>query len=247
MINPTAAAMESLEEQNKKLLKTQYALEKKVSQLKDFAGIITHDVRGPAHNISKMLEMYESTDDPELKNAAMDYLKKISKDLTSNLNELIQILQIHLEKDIPASDCLFEEVINSAMLQLQDVIQQKNATISLSINIKHIVYPRVYLQSIVYNLLSNSLKYTKPNIAPNIFIETYEQDGNCFLSISDNGLGIDLNKFGHLLFKFQKSFHSGFDSKGIGLYLIKNQIEEQGGSIECSSEAGIGTKFTVRF
>ena len=94
MINPTVAAMESLEEQNKKLLKTQYALEKKVSQLKDFAGIITHDVRGPAHNISKMLEMYESTDDPELKNAAMDYLKKISKDLTNNLNELIQILQI---------------------------------------------------------------------------------------------------------------------------------------------------------
>ena len=209
--------------------------------MKDFAGIITHDVRGPAHNISKMLEMYESTDDSELKNAAIDYLKKISKDLTNNLNELIQILQIHLEKDTPASGCLFEDVINSAMLQLQDEIQQKNATISLSINIKDIVYPRVYLHSIVYNLLSNSLKYTESNIAPNIFIETCEQDGNCILSISDNDLGIDLNKFGHPLFKFQKSLQSGFDSNGngIGLYLIKNQIEEQGGSIECSSEAGI--------
>lgn len=73
MINPTPIATESLQEQNRKLLKTQHALEKKVSQLKDFAGIITHDVRGPAHNISKMLEMYESTDDPELKKASMDY------------------------------------------------------------------------------------------------------------------------------------------------------------------------------
>ena len=62
MINPTQVETESLEEQNKKLLKIQHALEKKVSQLKDFAGIITHDVRGPAHNISKMLEMYENTD-----------------------------------------------------------------------------------------------------------------------------------------------------------------------------------------
>jgi len=78
MNNPTLEAIESLEEQNKKLLKIQHALEKKVSQLKDFAGIITHDVRGPAHNISKMLDMYESTNDPELKKASMDYLKKIS-------------------------------------------------------------------------------------------------------------------------------------------------------------------------
>ncbi len=54
-------------------------------------------------------------------------------------------------------------------------------------------------------------------------------------------------KFGHLLFKFQKSFHSGFDRKGIGLYLIKNQIKEQGGNIFCESESQNGTKFTVRF
>jgi len=247
MINPSQVAIENLEEQNKKLLKIQHALEKKVSQLKDFAGIITHDVRGPAHNISKMLEMYENTDDPELKKASMDYLKKISNDLTNNLNELIQILQIHLEKDIPASDCVFEDVINSAALQLQDIIQQKNAVITMDLAVTNILYPKVYLQSILYNLLSNSLKYTKPNIPPAIHISTYENEGNYYLSLSDNGLGIDLNKFGHLLFKFQKSFHSGYDSKGIGLYLIKNQIEEQGGSINCTSEPQIGTKFTVRF
>lgn len=247
MINPNQVAIESLEEQNKKLLKTQYALEKKVSQLKDFAGIITHDVRGPAHNISKMLEMYESTNDPELKKASMDYLKKISKDLTNNLNELIQILQIHLEKDIPASDCVFEEIIESVILQLQDVIQLKTAKITMDLSVAQILYPRVYLQSIIYNLLSNSLKYTKPNIPPVIHISTYSSEGCIFLSVNDNGLGIDMTKFGHLLFKFQKSFHSGFDSKGIGLYLIKNQIEEQGGTIVCSSEPQIGTKFTVRF
>lgn len=247
MINTTQEAIESLEAQNKKLLKIQFALEKKVTQLKDFAGIITHDVRGPAHNISKMLEMYEGTDDPELKKASMDYLKKVSKDLTNNLNELIQILQIHLEKDIPASECILEEVINSSILQLQDVIQQKNAIITMDLKIAQINYPRVYLQSILYNLISNSLKYTKAGIPPQVHICTFEQEGNVHLSVNDNGLGIDLSKFGHLLFKFQKSFHSGFDSKGIGLYLIKNQIEEQGGTITCSSEPGIGTKFTVRF
>ncbi|TAG10602.1 MAG: sensor histidine kinase [Sphingobacteriia bacterium] len=246
-MNKSTIQIKTLEEQNKELLKTQLFLEKKVNQLKDFAGIITHDVRGPAHNIFKMLEMYESTDDPDLKKAAMEYLKKVSKDLTSNLNELVQILQIHLEKDIPASNCVFAEIIESVCLQLQDIIDKKQATIHTQFDIAEIVYPRVYLQSIIYNLVSNSLKYAKKELAPVVYIRTFEDDGILKCSVSDNGLGIDLQKYGHLLFKFQKSFHSGFDSKGIGLYLIKNQIEEQGGSLTCKSEPNNGSIFTVQF
>ncbi len=238
---------ESLLSQNNQLLKTQQALEKKIIQLKEFAGIITHDVRGPAHNIHKMLEMYETSTDPEIKTATFDYLKKVSADLTKNLDELIQILQIHLEKDIPVSECSFEEVIDSVCLQLKETIQQKNAVISLDIKAATIVYPRIFLQSILYNLLSNSLKYTQPNIAPAIEIATSFKAESIILIVKDNGLGINMTKFGHLLFKFQKSFHSGFESKGIGLYLIKNQIEDRGGNISANSDPSIGTIFTVRF
>ncbi len=246
-MNKSTIQLKTLEEQNKELLKTQLFLEKKVNQLKDFAGIITHDVRGPAHNIFKMLEMYESTNDPDLKKAAMDYLKKVSKDLTHNLNELIQILQIHLEKDIPASNCVFAEIIESVCLQLQDIIDKKQAIIHTQLETTEIIYPRVYLQSIIYNLVSNSLKYAKKEIAPEIYISTFEAENSIKCTVKDNGLGIDLQKYGHLLFKFQKSFHSGFDSKGIGLYLIKNQIEERGGNLSCLSEPNNGSIFTVQF
>lgn len=237
----------SLENQNKELLKTQTALEKKIGQLKEFAGIITHDVRGPAHNIKKMLEMHETTDDLELKQASMEYLKKVSTDLTNNLNELIQILQIHLEKDIPVSDCKFEEVVESVCLQMKDTITQKNASVTTHFEVTNIFYPRVFLQSIVYNLMSNSLKYCLPNIPPKIEIHTYDQSGATYFSFKDNGLGIDMKRFGNMLFKFQKSFHSGYESKGIGLYIIKNQIEEQGGSITAESEPNKGIIFTIRF
>ncbi|MDP1843304.1 MAG: PAS domain S-box protein [Sediminibacterium sp.] len=237
----------SLEIQNKNLLKIQFALEKKIGQLKEFAGIITHDVRGPAHNIKKMLEMHEATEDPELKQASFEYLKKVSSDLTNNLNELIQILQIHLEKDIPVSDCRFEEVVDSVYLQMNETIERKNATIKTNFEVTNIFYPRVFLQSIVYNLLSNSLKYCLPDTPPKIEINTYEKDGATYFSIKDNGLGIDMKKFVHMLFKFQKSFHSGFESKGIGLYLIKNQIEDQGGTISAESEPNKGIIFTIRF
>jgi len=238
---------ETLLSQNKQLLKTQQALEKKISQLKEFAGIITHDVRGPAHNIHKMLEMYETSNDPEIKAATFDYLKKVSNDLTKNLHELIQILQIHLEKDIPVSECTFKDVIDSVCLQLNETIQLKNAEINIDLKAATIIYPRIFLQSILYNLLSNSLKYTQPNVSPVIEITTFYDKEKIILTVKDNGLGIDMTKFGHLLFKFQKSFHSGYESKGIGLYLIKNQIEDQGGIISATSNPSKGTIFTVRF
>ncbi|HJV19137.1 MAG TPA: PAS domain S-box protein [Sediminibacterium sp.] len=237
----------NLETQNRELLKTQMALEKKVSQLKEFAGIITHDVRGPAHNIRKMLEMYEVTEDPELKQASLDYLKKVSADLTNNLNELVQILQIQMEKDIPNSDCSFEEIISSVCLQLQETINRKKAVIHTDLKVSTLMYPRVFLQSIVYNLLSNSLKYVQPDQPPVIEIKTFKDAGNICLTVKDYGLGIDMKRFGHMLFRFQKSFHSGFDSKGIGLYLIKSQIEDQGGTISAESEPNKGITFTVRF
>lgn len=237
----------NLEQRNIKLTQVQQTLERKVSQLKDFAGIITHDVRGPAHNIKKMLEMYESADDPEIKKASMDYLKKVSNDLANNLNELIQILQIHLEHELPLSDCNFREIIESVSLQLQDLISKKGAVITYDLLCPSIQYPKVYMQSILYNLISNSLKYNIPNTPPMIHIKTYKEFGATFLKVTDQGLGIDMQRYGHLLFKFQKSFHSGYDSKGIGLYLIKNQIEDQGGTISAASELGKGTIFTVRF
>jgi light-regulated signal transduction histidine kinase (bacteriophytochrome) len=245
--DPLVEINKALIAKNDALQKSNLALEKKIAQLKEFAGIITHDVRGPAHNIHKMMEMHAATNDPEIKQAALDYLKKLSADLNNNLNELIQVLQIHLEKDIPASLCNFLEITDSVCIQLQDLIQEKNAQIHTQFELASIQYPRVFLQSIVYNLLSNSLKYSKPGVAPIIEINTFTRENQQFLTIKDNGLGIDLNRFGKQLFKFQKSFHSGFESKGIGLYLIKNQIEDQGGNISAISEPNKGTIFTVQF
>lgn len=236
-----------LEDRNVELLKTQAALKRKIGQLKDFAGIITHDVRGPAGNIKRMLELYETSPEQETRNTAFNYLKKISHDLNNNLNELIHVLQIHLEKDIPYSECNFASITESVCLQLQNVITQKAAQITTDFQVEMISYPKIYLHSILYNLISNSLKYTREEVAPVILIRTYTKDDSTYLSVSDNGLGIDLKKYGKLLFKFQKSFHAGFDSKGIGLYLIRNQVEDLGGSISAESEENNGSTFTVKF
>jgi PAS domain S-box-containing protein len=236
-----------LEDRNIELLKTQTALKRKIGQLKDFAGIITHDVRGPAGNIKRMLEIYETSTDAETKDTAFNYLKKISSDLSANLNELIHVLQIHLEKDIPHSDCNFAAITESVCLQLQDTITQKTAQVTTDFALPSISYPKVYLQSIIYNLVSNSLKYMREGVTPEIRLSSFSKDNHSYLSVADNGLGIDMKKFGKSLFQFQKSFHSGYDSKGIGLYLVRNQVEDLGGSITAESEPGKGSIFTIRF
>ncbi len=236
-----------LEERNIELLKTQAALKRKIGQLKDFAGIITHDVRGPAHNIKKMVEMYETTQDEQIKKASLLYLKKVSNDLTNNLNELINILQIHLEKEIPYSDCDLNNITDSVCLQLQDIIAQKKATIIKDFQVGQIQYPKIYLHSILYNLVSNSLKYQQKGVPPVIRISSFCKDKQNYLSVSDNGLGIDMARFSKSLFKFKKSFHSGYESKGIGLYMIRNQVEDLGGTISAESEVDKGTTMTVRF
>ncbi len=236
-----------LEERNVELLKTQTALERKIGQLKDFAGIITHDVRGPAHNIKKMLEMYETAKDEEIKKASFYYLKKVSDDLAANLNELVNILQIHLEKELPYSNCDLNSIADSVCLQLQDIIEQKSAVISKDFQVPNLAYPKIYMRSILYNLVSNSLKYQQEDSKPVIRITSFLKNNQVYLSVADNGLGIDMNRHGKSLFKFQKSFHAGFESKGIGLYLIRNQVENLGGTIVAESEPGKGTTMTVRF
>ncbi len=94
-------------------------------------------------------------------------------------------------------------------------------------------------------MISNSLKYSQINVPPLIEVSTKKHFGKTVLEFKDNGLGIDLKKHGKNMFKLNKVFHSGFDSKGVGLFMTKTQIETFGGTISAESEPGTGTKFII--
>ena len=103
------------------------------------------------------------------------------------------------------------------------------------------------MDSIILNLVSNAVKYKSPDRPPLITINAMKSKKGILLSISDNGLGIDLDKYGDKIFGMYKTFHNREDAKGFGLYLIKNQIEAMGGSITVQSEVDKGTTFNVYF
>ena len=93
--------------------------------------------------------------------------------------------------------------------------------------------------------MSNAIKYKHPDRDPVISIDCKYDKQEFKLIISDNGIGIDLEKFGNEIFGLYKTFHLNDDAEGVGLYLIKNQIESFGGKILVESEIGIGTTFTI--
>ncbi|HRH58616.1 MAG TPA: HAMP domain-containing sensor histidine kinase, partial [Chitinophagales bacterium] len=104
---------------------------------------------------------------------------------------------------------------------------------------------KAFIQSIFYNLLNNAFKYRSPDRELKVSIQSHESQGSIVITISDNGLGIDLTRHGGSVFKLFKRFHLNADGRGLGLYLVKEQVEALGGSIEIQSHPDKGTTFII--
>lgn len=232
-------------EQNKSLTIIAEDLRKKNDQLEEFTQIVSHNLRSPVSNILSLLDFYENTNDQHERAKLISMLRDSGTKILSNLQELNEVLKIKQAKDIERQHLSFAEVLQSVIGQLSARVAETNAAIETNFGVREVEYPNIYLESILINLLSNALKYKHPNRTPKIFIQTFEQNGNIFLTVTDNGLGLDLKRYGSHIFKLRKTFHVHPESRGIGLFMIKNQIEAMGGEIRIESEPNIGTSFIV--
>ncbi|MFM8738747.1 MAG: sensor histidine kinase, partial [Cytophagales bacterium] len=232
-------------EQNKRLTTIAEDLKKKNEQLDEFTQIVSHNLRSPVSNILSLLDFYEKADDEPEKSKLLWMLRESGTKILTNLKELNEVLKIKQAKEIERQQLAFSEVLQSVIQQLSAPIAETRAEIKTSFFVRTVQYPNIYLESIIMNLLSNALKYKHPARTPEILIETFENNGNLFLKITDNGLGLDLKRYGNHVFKLRKTFHVHPESRGIGLFMIKSQIEAMGGEIQIESQPNIGTSFIV--
>lgn len=241
---------------NAELEATKQNLLNKVNQLEDLSHIIAHNLRGPAGNIKMLTEtlLEQQTrkangDDsqPEVftSEEALLLIHDSSMSLMDSLATLMQITEIKLNKEIPRDNCDVSTIVNDICNQLQSVIHEKHAILRKRLEVTHVSYPKAYLESILYNLISNALKYTITGLIPEIEIATEIRDGRVRLSVKDNGLGIDMERYAGRIFKLNQVFHEGFESKGIGLYITKTTVEALGGKIEVRSAPNEGCEFIV--
>lgn len=217
------------------------------SQLEQFAFIAAHNLRAPVARILGLANIIELSPKEEDRDQALRKIVSSSKDLDSVVKDLTSILDIQKQTsnftNVDLRPCL-DRVIKT----LEKELEETDALITSEIDSTPTLYAvSPYLESILYNLISNAIKYRDPTRRPVIKIKTILQQEYIELLISDNGLGVDLKKYKESMFNLYKRFHLHVEGKGLGLFLVKGQMVAMGGKIEVESEPDKGTTFFLHF
>lgn len=231
---------------NFQLEKSAKKLQARNSQLVDFGLIMAHNLRGPMNNVLLLHEYYQ--EDPSESNAQLllNKIPVIVNNMISTMNDLNKVIDTRYGDELPAEQVELTDLVVREWENLQtEQIRALGAQLQMDLQVQDVFLPKVYAESILHNLISNALKYRSLDRQPEIIVKSWEKAGRIYLSVSDNGLGMDLDAVGDKLFGLYKTFHYHKQAKGMGLYLTKRQIEALGGNITVESEPGLGTTFTV--
>ncbi|MFV8369886.1 PAS domain S-box protein [Flavobacterium sp. LB2R40] len=219
-------------EQNKRLL--------------NFSYIVSHNLRSHTSNIASIVALIESSESEEEREQMMELLKTVSSSLNETMLHLNEVINIRTNIGLVSEPLNLERYITTVKNVLTEQIVSHEVTIFTEIPDETMInYNPAYLESILYNIISNSIRYRHPARKPIIKINLAIENEMKVLQISDNGIGIDLVRNADKIFGMYKTFTNNSDSKGIGLFITKNQIDAMGGTITVESEPNIGTTFKI--
>ncbi len=217
-------------------------------RLEDFTSITSHNLRSPVSNMSGLLALYHREPTTEKKAELVQKLQVVVSHLTDTLDDLSEVLKVKTKNTEPPESVEIMPVFNRVRESLVNQIDECHALIEADFDDAPNVYiNRAYLESILMNLFSNALRYRSPERKPHIRFRTYTEDNITVLKVSDNGLGINMERHGAKLFGLHKTFHKNPDARGLGLFLVKAQAESAGGDVRAESRENVGTTFTVQF
>ncbi|MEO9805737.1 MAG: PAS domain S-box protein [Reichenbachiella sp.] len=241
-------AQEKILEDEAKLKQLNEHLKRQNNQLEEFAHIASHNLRAPITNMMSLIQIKESDQDAATEFFVWENLKKGVADLDETIVELNEVVKTSWELDKRKKKISLQAVLKKILGSVKsELIEMEGKITSDFSEFDAIIYPKVYLESILINLITNALKYADPKRPPIILIKTYIQNGVKSMEVKDNGLGIDLSKFGKKIFGLRKTFHNNQDARGVGLFITKAQVESMGGTIRVESEIGKGSNFIINF
>jgi len=238
-------AQTELSEKNDLLVTLSENLASSNDRLLEFAQIVSHNLRAPISNIVSLTRIY-SQGSKEQKKKTVEHIDDISNRALATIDDLNEVLKIQQDEGVEKQNLKFEEVLNDVLVLQENAILQKNATVHSHFAEENILYPIEYLESIYLNLLSNSLRFKKADDACIIEVNTFrDEHDNIILEWKDNGVGMDLDLHGDDIFQLGKTFHTVASSRGVGLFMIKNQVNAMGGTIVAHSEPKRGMTITI--
>jgi PAS domain S-box-containing protein len=217
--------------------------------LKQFSYITSHNLRAPLSNLTGLLNILEDIpiENPELKDILLGF-KKSTYLLNDTISDLVKVIVIKENPAVLKETISLKDVFENVFSQLDFLIGIHKPIIKLNFDKVPIFDTnKSYLESIILNLLTNSLKYRSDKHLLKINISSHWEGDNAVLVFKDNGIGIDLIRNKDKIFGLYQRFHNHTEGKGLGLYLVKSQVETMGGTINIESEVDKGTTFTITF
>ncbi len=219
--------------------------------LEQFAYIVSHNLRAPVANIVGVTNvlMNEQLSEPE-KDEFMKALATSVNRLEGIITDLNNILSVRKTINENKEYVDFSEIIDDVKAAISSSLEDNCIMIVEDFHeVPGISSLKSYIHSIFYNLISNSVKFRKADIAPEIEIKSSIIDDKVVITYKDNGIGIDLEKkTNQQIFGLYKRFHPGYaEGKGMGLYMVKTQVETLGGTINVKSKVNEGTEFIIAF
>ncbi|RNI27378.1 ATP-binding protein [Rufibacter immobilis] len=206
---------------------------------------IAHDVRGPLANMGNLINMLvEKPASEEDTQEVLGLLARSVEHLQKTVKELTEIGENDHDFGTAATRVNFENLIEDAMLALKDMIQASGARIRKEVNQSEVNLSRKNARSIVYNLLSNAIKYRSPDRPPEVLISTERVGDSILLSVRDNGRGIEEDKKSMIFDRYTR-LQDDVEGSGVGLYIVRNLVEEMEGQIQVESTVGVGSEFKV--
>ena len=219
------------------------------SDLKQLTYTTSHDMRSPVNNllmVFNMLDMSKIQDSETLE--FIGVLKLATESLKGTLNTYLDALATKDGLKISNTDVDLGECLDKVVQSLNALVKNSRAEINADFTALPVVkFNQIYMESILLNLVTNSIKYAQPGVSPVINIHSTRVNGISQLTFSDNGLGFDMQKAEGRLFGMHQKFHNHEDGKGIGLYLVYNHVASMGGRIAIDSRVNEGTTFTISF
>lgn len=223
------------------------ALVQRNKDLEQFSYIVSHNLRAPVANIIGAAEIVNepalSADDREILIKGLSQSSKRLDEVLKDMNYILKVRDVNtqVKEKLVLSD-LFKDVTSDIHYLTDD----NNIKITSDFSLINEVYSiKTYLYSIFYNLITNSIKYRQYRLQTQINISSRILNNTIELIFKDNGIGINLEKKGKEVFGLYKRFHIHIEGRGMGLYLVKTQVEALGGKISLQSQENVGSEFTI--
>ena len=217
-------------------------------KLLNFAHIVSHNLRSHTANFSMLLGFLIKEKEEQEREKLLSMLIGASDNLLETIDNLNEVLEINSNPLQEKKNIHANTKIDFVKKNLHSLIKNKGAHIIN--NISNDVYIKgvpTYVNNILISILSNAIKFGQNKTGNKIELSADKIKGYTILVIKDNGIGIDLEKNKDKIFGMYKTFHQLEKSRGVSLYIARNQIEAMNGKFVIASKVGQGTTFKIYF